>query len=433
MTAPDSAGLTASGSPEPVGTQGNEQRPRVLISHQGCIPVYRKPLFERLSRIEDIDYVVAYGDPPRGTDYIVAPPPHAFQSLRTQNREMAIGSTALIWQPLVAKFWGGFDAAVLGDEIKYLSHLAIIAAARLRRRPVILWGFGYPAGQRESGNLSRAARLERGLKSVFRQIELRLIDGYLVYTQSGADSLIRAGLPPDRIGTVRNTIDVEEQVRLRGITMTETNAATREHLGVPTHVPVFLYFGRYLPEKCVHLLIDYAKRCTARGRRVFVMLSGTGAEYDNLVARAAGADNVAFRSLFDLELARALKIASAVVIPGFSGLAIPHAFAHHVPFLTREGIVHPPEIDYLIPGENGLLLPFEEEAFFDALDRYLDDPQLQQRLRTGAREAASHLSMDAMAASFDGLVRRLLQDRGRLPRHAPVTPASELKTCGVRS
>jgi glycosyltransferase involved in cell wall biosynthesis len=274
---------------------------------------------------------------------------------------------------LVAPFWKEFDAAILDDEIKYISHLAIILAARLRRRSVVYWGFGYPSGtMRQEGPMMPGQSINNSLRTMFRQTIVRFVDGHLAYTRLGAESLAKGGMPRSRIVTVRNTVNIEQEFGLRAIAEREDETELRQDPGASARVPILLYFGRYLPEKRVDLLIEYAKFSAERGRNVCIVLSGAGVGRDRLFARA-GASNIVFQSLVGLALARALRSTSAVVIPEFSGLAITHAFAHGAPFITREGIVHSPEIEYLIDGENGLLLPHEEGAFVAALDRYLDE------------------------------------------------------------
>jgi succinoglycan biosynthesis protein ExoM len=385
-------------------------RPRVLISHQGCVPTYRKGLFERLGRVTDIDYVVAYGDPPRSAEYITAPGPYAFSTRRIANHELRLGSKAFIWQPLVLAFWQDFDVAILGDELKYLSHLAIIAAAKLRRRPAILWGFGDWWGERDLDAGTLLGRLTAWPKAILRRLLLKVVDGYLVYAAHGANTLAAAGFPQDRIATVYNTVDIDHQRRLRAQALETSEADCRRALRVGPEGPVLLYFGRFRPEKRLDLLIDYARRAAAAGRPVAVAMFGAGREQAALETRATGLDKVVFHEASDgLPLAQALRIATAVVIPGYVGLAITHAFAHGVPIITRENTDHAPEIEYLVPGENGLLLPQDVEAFFTGLDRFLADPELQARLRQGADAFAARLSMDRMAAVFDGLVRSLLR------------------------
>ena len=381
---------------------------RVLISHQGCVPIYRKGLFDRLKNVPDIDYVVAYGDPPSGTGYLVAQPPYSFSSLQIVNREFGVAGKHVIWQPLVRRFWHEFDAAILGDEVKYLSHTAIIIAAKLRRKPVILWGFGYRpdfAHERKAGYLGK---LTTGLGKLWRRLLVRSVDGYLVYTLTGAQRLAAQGYPAGRIAILRNTVDLMALRELGGKLTKETDSEIRARLGMPPKVPVLLHFGRFLPEKRVDMLIEYVRHSQTRGRQIGLLIFGKGVEEKKLREAARDVPDVVIRSHDDLDLARAHRIAEAVVIPGFIGLAITHAFAHGLPLITRAGQSHSPEIDYLEPGRNGLLAPESSEAFFSTLDGFLDNPELRARLRAGARASAQHLDMDHMAEVFDGMVRRCL-------------------------
>ena len=119
----------------------------------------------------------------------------------------------------------------------------------------------------------------------------------------------------------------------------------------------------------------------------------------------------------DLLLARALRISIAVVIPGFVGLAINHSFAHGVPMLTRHGQPHSPEVEYLENGVNGLMLPEEPEAFFAALDAFVDDRDDQRRLAEGAERTGREIDMDYMVATFHGVVSECLESSGKtLPK-----------------
>src|SRR5262249_34656932 len=155
--------------------------------------------------------------------------------------------------------------------------------------------------------------------------------------------------------------------------------------GLPAAGPVLLFFGRFLPPKRVDLLIDYIGRSQSQGRAVSALIFGAGSEKESLIRRAQGLP-IVFRAHDDRVLARAMRIAAGVVQPGFAGLAITHAFALGLPVITRD-IEHPPEIAYLVSGENGLILPADAESFFRGLDAYLDDGALQLRLRAGAKAA----------------------------------------------
>ena len=401
-----------------VATAKSAATVKVLISHQGCVPIYRRGLFDRLGRVPDIEYVVAYGDPPRGTGYLVAPPPYDFPCLKIVNRELGFAGKHVIWQALVLRIWRNFDAAILGEEVKYLSHAAIIMIAKLRGKPVILWGFGYRPDYPEDRKASWLSRLATRMGESWRKLLLRSVDGYLVYTSAGADHLRMSGMPSNRIATVWNTVDVDFERAVAAEAAEEPVGEARAILGVPPEEPILLYFGRFLPDKRVDLLIDYVQHANARGRRVHAVIIGGGAEEYTLKRRAAGIPQVHFFAWDDQRtLSRALRIAYAVVIPGFVGLAVTHCFAHDVPMITREG-KHSPEIIYLKHGQNGLILPAEQDSFFAELDAFLDDPNLRERLARGAHDAASKLTIETMAQAFDGLVRQLLK-RSRLSSAQP--------------
>ena len=139
-----------------------------------------------------------------------------------------------------------------------------------------------------------------------------------------------------------------------------------------------------------------------------VLIFGQGAEEARLRALSIGLSSVVFHQHSDLKLARALRVSAVVVIPGCVGLAVTHGFVHGVPILTRRGQLHGPELEYIEDGCNGLLLPEESEAFFEALDAFIDDRALQRRLSEGAKQTARTIDMHHMVATFHGLVSECL-------------------------
>ena len=393
----------------------DKKRPRVLIAHQGCVPIYRKALYERLAAIPDIEYVVLHGKPPRNSDLLAAQEPYDFANIRMDPVEWSSFGMQVIYQPIVGRAWAGeFDGFVLGDELKFISSIPIMLFAKLRGWPVVLWGFGYHPEFSVTGSNRPMGRFLTRVAGLFKVPIYRLIDGYLAYTEAGVDHLTASGVARDRIAVLRNTIDVEAQRILKRKIEQEPLADSFRFFGFDGSFPVLLYFGRFLPAKHVDLAIEYVRRAGSQGRKVGLLIFGDGAEETHLRERARGLDTVRFLKHDDLALSRALRIAAAVVIPGFVGLAITHAFAHGTPMITRAGLMHSPEGEYLKHGENGLLLPKDLEAFFRGLDAYLQDRELQQRLRAGAAATAEEFQIGNMAKAFDGLVRRTLLAHGLL-------------------
>lgn len=381
---------------------------RVLISHQGCIPIYRKGFFEALAALKNCQYVVASGNSPKGTHYILAEPPFAFSVLTTRNIQFTAFGKNLVWQTLVKKFLTEFDAAVLGDESKYLSSAAIILLAKILGRPVVLWGFGVVDGIYVDLPRGPVGRLANWLALAVQRLRLKLADGYLAYTEQGAEGLAKLGVPEDRIRVLRNTVDIEHLRRLRSLVLEETEGQRRKALGISSTGPILVFFGRLLKEKKVECLIDYASQ--SRDPSVHIVIFGEGPEKVSLMKLAAQNARVTFHAPDDKMLAYALSIAEATVIPGLVGLAITHSFAFGLPMIARAGI-HSPEISYLQHGVNGLYARETDEDFFRSIDAFLADAALRQRLRQGADNSAKQLSVYHMAREFDQLLSGLLQKK----------------------
>jgi glycosyltransferase involved in cell wall biosynthesis len=383
-------------------------RPTVLIAHHGCVPIYRKSFYRRLNELGTIDYVVVHGAAPRGSALLLAPPPYNFPNLPVANREFRIAGRSCIWQPIVWRaIKGDFDAAVIGDEIKFVSSLIVALALRIRRRPFLLWGFGFHQyTQRQETLLAQvtAACADRVKKAMYR-----IASGYLAYTEGGAKALRSLSAPPQKIAVLKNTIDTEREAELRATVASEPRDDICRDLGICEGATTLLYFGRLIAAKHVDLLVKYAQRCVDTGRKVSVLIFGQGAEEARLRELSHGLSSVVFHQpADDLTLARALRVSAAVVIPGYVGLAVTHGFAHGVPVLTRRSQLQSPEVEYIEDGCNGLLLPEEPEAFFAVLDAFVDDQDLQRRLSEGAQQTAHTIDMDHMVATFHGLVSECL-------------------------
>jgi len=388
------------------GLSSNGRR-NVFISHQGCVPIYRKSFYNRLNELGLFQYIVIHGSAPRGSDLILAPLPYDFPNIKIDNRELHFLGRTWIWQPVVWRvIRGDFDAIVIGDEIKFISNLAVALIMLLRRRPVILWGFGYH--QYTVVQESLLGRITASFANFFKKIMYRFASGYLVYTEGGRRALQGLTAPPKRIRVLRNTIDTEKEIRLSALAGAGSIAECCRELGVRTDSIKLLYFGRLIPAKCIDILINYARRCINLNRDVDVIIFGRGSEESSLRNLAKGLSNVTFHEHEDIKLARALRISAAVVVPGFLGLAVTHGFAHGVPTLTRQGQLHSPEIEYLEDNVNGLILPETPEAFYRALDSFVDDREFQKRLSEGAKQSAKSLGMNYMAQTFDALVRECL-------------------------
>lgn len=321
---------------------------KVAILHQGCIPHYRKPFYERLGP----GYVVFHGQSLEGIP--AAKPPFSFENVVVRNRRWG----KAIYQPV---FWriatGKYDAIIIGHEAKYISNLGLAVWFRLTGRPVLLWGFGR--------NVKGPAWLH--------YVMLKLASDYLAYTAGGAEQVPMA---LDRKTILNNTIDLEPEIAAHAEAALHNRDKLRAEMSLsPTDI-VFLFVGRLLPEKKVDDLIYAARKLRQEGLPVD------------------------FRVISDVHdrfrLACIFRCADALVIPGYVGLAVCHAFAHGVPVITMPSPIHSPEIEYVQEGVNGLIT----DDLVATLREFATSPVLRQGLASGALKTRNKLGLAGMVDAF---------------------------------
>ena len=363
---------------------------RIAVMHDGFIPAYRERFFELLNKRSAHDYVIIHGDPPTGCGHISLDGPFAFPNIRARNREIRLGSRTIIYEPVVRHVLSGnYDAVVAGHEIKFVAAMLLFLLFKLSRKPALLWGHGF--------HRPDASPLARRTSHVLA----RMADGYLVYTSGGAVRLRQAGVANDRVTVVRNTIDIDEQVNCYEQLLSADLDTVKAELGLRWGAHALLFVGRLTRRKRVDQVIDLVRRLNDDlGKEVDLLIVGDGPLRAELESRAAGLSYVHFKGECT-DVARFMRASVATVIPSAVGLAVNHSFAHCVPMITRSGLLHGPEIEYLRHGENGLVVEGDFDNFVAAVAEYLKDPAMQKRLSAGALAARETLGLDYTVRQFD--------------------------------
>jgi glycosyltransferase involved in cell wall biosynthesis len=386
---------------------------KVAVLHDGFIPVYRAPFFRRLNERGRFQYVIIHGKAPSRTGQRAYSGPVDFPNVWVKNREVALLKRTIIYQHvLLSLLRSRFDAVVIGHEIRFLSNLVLLAAFRMLGKPVIWWGHGFDKEYVDRRPFAAlAARTKAWLAN--------LADGYIVYTEGGAARLRQAGMPEWKIQVVRNTIDIQQEQHLARRDWVDLRAF-REKAGLRPDSRVLLYLGRLYKEKRVEeliALVETIRRESLCKDPVEALIVGDGPEMAYLKGRAASVPGVHFAGeIYDAEVvARYMRIAAALVIPGKVGLAVNHAFAHGLPVITRDHPFHAPEVEYISPGESGLIIPGDFSQFAREAAEFLNSPQSQKRMREAAFRSAETLTLDHMVESFDAAVSRALLRPSELP------------------
>jgi len=390
-------------------------RARVAILHQGCVPTYRKPFFERLARRSQREYVVFHGNPDPTASVVPAPGPYAFPNRHVSNHFFRVFGRSLAFQSVILPvLFGDYDALVVGHEIKYVSNLILGVLFKLLGRPVILWGHG---GTR---NLEGADgnRRQTALTRLVEKLKARMIlgaTGYMAYSSSGADYVERVGMPRNRITVLLNTIDMSDEIAAHERWQQRDREEIRARLGIAPGAIVFIFIGRLIPLKRVGLLAQTIRSLRAEGLPVEALVVGSGPD-DAELEREFGGESWCHRlgAVFERErIAELMRAADAVAIPDYVGLAINHAFAHGLPVITMKSKIHGPEIEYLKDQVNGMI-PEGEDGFREALKQFATSAELRRRLSGGALRSRDQFDLVNMVKAFDRAISTAL-DRNAQP------------------
>jgi glycosyltransferase involved in cell wall biosynthesis len=299
----------------------------------------------------------------------------------------------------VLRPWLSADLVIVEHANKHLMNylLAVLWAVGVKR--IAYWGHGR---DRQANADSRAER--------FKRRSMHWADWWFAYTAESAAYVAAQGFPADRITVVENAIDTRAlRDDLAAVSEDELEGA-RVELGWNGNEQVAVFCGSLYQNKRLDLLFDAADR-VHRAVPLFRLLIIGGGPLGDEVARFAS-DRPWVKAVgpkFGHEKTVLLRLATMWLNPGLVGLGILDAFCAGLPVLTTDLPLHSPEIEYLVDGENGLIVQPTVDDFADVIERLLKDAVSLEHLRNGALIAAQRYSIETMVENFAVGIERCLR------------------------
>lgn len=329
-------------------------------------------------------------------------------AVRVRNRSIVLFGKEIIYQPVFGLIRHA-DLVIVEQANKLLVNYLLLLAGALRfGPPVAFWGHG--------ANLQ--SRHPDGPFEKLKRVYSRWAYWWFAYTVGVQSRLQQLGFPSERITVVQNSIDTEALKRDLARVGEGDLAAYRERHGlVDGRTAVFI--GGLYADKRLDFLLAVAQRASAIDSRFVLLIGGDGVLADRVRTVASVRHEVQYLGRVDgPERAFALRAAELMLMPGLVGLAVIDAFMAGTPLVTTAYRFHSPEIEYLVDGDNGLMLPEDAspECYADAVLAMMDHPDRIERLREGCARAASVYTHEAMVSRFADGVVTALERLGRLPR-----------------
>jgi L-malate glycosyltransferase len=324
-----------------------------------------------------------------------------------------------IYQPIWKEIYSA-DLVITGSEIKYLINPLLLLMSALKLKRVAFWGLGpnkFP---------TRSAFAEMVKRPFFTGV-----DWWFAYTESIAEYLRSEGMPGERITNVQNATDTWELRRMIDDISDAEARDAKVALSGSADSRIGFFCGMLREIKAIPLLIEAARLAKRKCPEFHLVVIGDGPERAWLEDAIANEPWIHYLGpKFGRDTALYYKIADLFLLAGTAGLAVVDTFAAGLPLLVTDLPTHPPEISYVVDGENGRITPHEPEAFAAAIVETLSDSGMMERLRRGARESSARYTIEAMIDNYRTGIKKCLALYG-LSRILDVAelPAAGTKSC----
>jgi glycosyltransferase involved in cell wall biosynthesis len=373
---------------------------RLVVAIVANVKRFRIPFYEQLAEAlagQDVTLKVVYSNP----DIV----------------EKMKGDSVDLSEPLGVKVWGlhcfgnrallqlpspallaKTDLIITVQANGYVLNYLLLLLNMLRVKRVAFWGHAFNhQGNPDSVN----ERFKRWLATK--------VFWWFTYTPATGDYLKLLGFPPERMTVIENAVDTTAfSLEVATIRRNDT-VEFRRTLGIPADAQVGIYCGSLYADKQIDFLIAVGEGVFAANHNFRLIVIGDGPDRDRIREAALSKSWLSYCGpKYGSEKAKFFAAADFFMHPGAVGLAILDSFAAGLPFVTSDYAGHGPEIGYLENGSNGLMLPFELDAFISETNRILVTPELLVSLREGASAAGRRYTVENMVSNVANGVLKCL-------------------------
>ncbi len=361
--------------------------PKVSIIYP-YIAHYRRPVFEKLCAMQDIDYdfwadtvaevpSLKLMDP--DSDVQRSPMYRCWTKLRNH-----WFLRVFLWQSgLLRRVWlGKSDVYIFFGNMYYASTWVATVLARLRGCKVYYWTHG-------------CRKKEGSLKGLLRKFFYSLADGILLYGHRAKALLVEQGLDGKKQHVIYNSLDYDCHNKLFFLMNDQKILLRKKSLHLPIHCKVIVSAGRLTKDKQIDLLIDaVAKLVNKHMRDVKAIIVGAGPEFSRLqekILRLEMEDYVVlYGPCYDEQvMAELLYLADVATIPGNIGLFGMHALTFGTPVVTHDNFdTQKPEYEVIQEGvSGGFYQAGDVSSFVNKLLYWIEYNQSRSELREQCRRA----------------------------------------------
>ena len=388
---------------------------------------YRKHFFDAVRdelAEQGIEYRVLYGEP-WGDEQPIGGVVELPWATKVPTRHINIKGKTVLWHG-AQRAATGCDVIMLEQQVKAVANYLFLIRRLFGGPKIILTGHG-----RNHQTDDHTTIVERSKEWLTRRA-----DWFFAYTDASADIVADMGFPRDRVTVFTNALDNNaRRAQIEATSETDLDELRAElRLG---DGPIGAYIGRIYSDKRPDFLIDAALELRRLVPNFELLIIGDGNDRAAIDAAAAQHDWVHdVGARFDGDLVRHALLADVILNPGAIGLVAIDSLALGRPIITVAETGHGPEMAYLKPGFDCLVLDNDatpSDYATAVADLLADQPRLEQ-LQQQAKSRADEFSMEDMvrtyAAGFVTALETLGIIEASTPSAAPNTATPDISAPG---
>jgi glycosyltransferase involved in cell wall biosynthesis len=268
-----------------------------------------------------------------------------------------------------------------------LSLPLVLLARKILGYKFVLWGHTY--------NRKIGFNPKKNLSDKYRLWLQRRADAIITYSNSEKEELINCGIDRNKIFPALNTLATDKFLPIRNSFEKIGKENIKQALGF-AHQFNLVFIGRLNEDKWPQYAIDVLNvLLNKKSLSIALHFVGSGRMEKSLLeySNKNGLQNNVFfyGEIYDENKSGKLLFASDMMImPGYVGLSVNHAFCFDCPVITFEMInnvpAHSPEIEYIIHGETGFIVKHKSiEDMAETIYNYLNDEQLKKEVKIHIR------------------------------------------------
>jgi glycosyltransferase involved in cell wall biosynthesis len=216
---------------------------------------------------------------------------------------------------------------------------------------------------------------------------------------------------PKKIFVANNTLNTPLFLKIKENLKAEGKPNVKKRIGF-TFKYNLIFIGRMVRLKAPEMLVRIYEELKDRvNNNVCIHFVGDG-EMTDVVKKAVSEKKYSanfrfYGEIYDyVKTGELLYCSDLLVIPGFLGLAVNHAFCYETPVVSfetgKDGPFHSPEVNYLIHGKTGFLAKNNDiPEIATIINNYLKDINLQKYIKSNIEVMVQNdMAMDKMVAGF---------------------------------